>query len=97
MIRNWKVTWGPKVQKQIFKLPSYVVGSFYDWVKAVEFDGMENVKKLSGYHDEKLKGEWEGFRSVRLTKVYRVFYCELKKEEFYIVRVVKVSRHEYKK
>ena len=74
-----------------------MVGSFYDWVKAVEFEGMENVKKLPGYHDEKLTGEWEGYRSVRLTKVYRVFYYEIKREKFYIVQVVKVSRHEYKK
>jgi toxin HigB-1 len=93
---SWKVFWGLKVQKQIIKLPGYVIGSFYDWVKAVELEGMEKVRRLPGYHDEKLSGEWEGFRSIRLTKAYRVFYFEFKKGEFFIAQVVKVSKHEYK-
>ena len=97
MIKKWKVYWNQKVQKQVLHLPHHIIGSFYDWVRAVEFEGIEEVRRLPGYHDEKLKGEWEGFRSVRLTKAYRVFYYEFKNGEFFIAQVVKVSKHEYQK
>jgi hypothetical protein len=56
------------VEKQLDALPTHVVGSFYDRVRAVEREGMRAVRRLSGYHDEKLRGELGGLRSVRLTR-----------------------------
>jgi len=48
-----------------------------------------------GFHDEKLKGSWQGYRSSRLTKQWRVIYrverqvCE--------VYVIDINPHNYKK
>lgn len=93
----WQVRWSRKVQKQLDDLPEYIVGSFYDWAKAVERDGMESVRKLAGYHDEKLRGELAGLRSVRISKAYRVFYFETADGSIKVAEVTKVSKHEYKK
>jgi proteic killer suppression protein len=93
----WKVRWDKAVQKQLFKLPDHIVGSFYDWAKAVETDGMEEVRKLAGYHDEKLHGEMQGMRSVRISKAYRVFYYEARDGTIKVAQVTKVIKHEYKK
>lgn len=93
----WKVRWDKAVQKQLFKLPDYIVEIFYDWARAVERDGMEDVRKLSGYHDEKLHGEMKGLRSVRISKAYRVFYYETRDGTIKVAQVTKVSKHDYKK
>ena len=83
----WQVRWGRKVEKQLNDLPE----------QAVERDGMESVRKLSGYHDEKLKGELAGLRSVRISKAYRIFYFETADGSIKVAEVTKVSKHEYKK
>ena len=73
-----------------------MVGSFYDWARAVERDGMEQTRKLPGYHDEKLSGNLAGLRSVKLGKAYRVFYYEAADGTIKVAQVTKVSKHEYK-
>ncbi|MCZ2142016.1 MAG: hypothetical protein LC102_01135 [Ignavibacteriales bacterium] len=93
----WKVRWDKKIEKMLDDLPKHVVGSFYDWTKALERDGMEATRKLPGYHDEKLNGKLSGLRSVRLGKAYRVFYFEMAEGTIKIAQVEKVSKHEYKK
>lgn len=93
----WRVRWDRKVQKQLGELPEYIVGSFYDWARAVERDGMESARKLPGYHDEKLSGQLRGLRSVRIGKAYRVFYFETADGQIKVAQVTKVSKHEYKK
>jgi len=57
--------------------------------------GLEEVRKLSGYHDEPLKGERKGQRSVRLNRAYRVIYSEDKNGEIHIVNILEISKHEY--
>jgi len=93
----WRVQWDRTVQKQILKLPFSMVGSFYDWVHAVEQLGMERVRVLPGYHDEKLKGPLRGLRSVRISKTYRVLYYETEQGLVKVARITRISKHDYKK
>jgi proteic killer suppression protein len=55
---------------------------------------MEQVRKLPGYHDEKLRGELDGMRSVWITKAYGVFYYETADGKVKVAEVTKVSKHE---
>lgn len=89
--------WDRRVEKQLDAVPEHVVGSFFDRVLAVERDGMESVRKLPGYHDEGLKGELKGLRSVRLTKAYRVLYRVTGDGGVKIAAVTRVSKHDYPK
>ncbi len=81
--------------KQLKKLPSNIVAAFWTWVKTVELDGIRNTRKLSGYHDEPLKGDRKGQRSIRLNKAYRVIYEETNSGNIILIAVQEINKHEY--
>lgn len=91
----WKVTWSKKVEKQLDKVPDYIASKFRDWAVAVEAEGLPEVRKLPGFHDEPLKGERRGQRSVRLSRAYRAIYLEGREGQVRIVEVIEVNKHEY--
>lgn len=62
-----------KVQKQLKKIPDYVVDKLMAWAVSVEMKGIREVRKIPGYHDEPLKGPRQGERSIRLTKATEPF------------------------
>lgn len=52
------------------------------------------IRKIPGYHDEPLKGDRSGQRSIRLSRAYRAIY-EIKADAAQFVSVEEVSKHEY--
>lgn len=80
--------------KQLRKVPRHIVNNLMIWVMAVEQDGLEGVRKLRGYHDEPLKGDRIGQRSIRLSRAYRAIY-EIKGDTAAFVSVEEVSKHRY--
>jgi len=52
------------------------------------------VRKIPGYHDEPLKGDRAGQRSIRLSRAYRAIY-EIRKDVAQLVSVEEVSKHDY--
>lgn len=84
-----------KVIKQLRKLPTFVVDKLNAWVRSVETEGIREVRKIPGYHDEPLKGDRRGQRSIRLTKAYRAIYTESKTGEIEFIIVEEVNKHEY--
>ena len=50
-----------------------VIEEFRAWVDAVERVGLEEARKVPGFHDEPLKGKLEGCRSIRLNDAYRAY------------------------
>ena len=94
VINNVKIT--SEAQKDLRKLPLPIVRKFHEWVASIELKGLEEVRKISGYHDEPLRGTWKGYRSVRLNRAYRAFY-RLENGSITFVIVEKVNKHEYKK
>jgi len=81
-------------QKQLRRIPRFIVDNLMIWVAAVEHDGLEEVRKVSGYHDEPLKGDRAGQRSIRLSRAYRAIY-ELRQDTARFVSVEEVSKHVY--
>jgi proteic killer suppression protein len=82
-------------EKQLKRLPRHIVVAYDAWVSAVELDGIRATRALPGYHDEPLKGDRKGQRSVRLSKAYRVVYEEISSEKIILICVQEVSKHEY--
>lgn len=60
----------------------------------MEHDGLEETRKVPGYHDEPLKGDRAGQRSIRLSRSYRAIY-EVKKDTVEFVSVEEVNKHDY--
>ncbi|SLM31271.1 conserved hypothetical protein [Desulfamplus magnetovallimortis] len=71
-----KVIFSKKVQKQLMKLPCHIVRKLQIWAGQVEDIGITGLRRYIGYHDEPLKGDRKGQRSIRLSKSYRAFYVE---------------------
>lgn len=82
------------VKKQLKKLPIHIVVSFQNWVEDVEERGLEEVRKVPGYHDEPLRGELKGFRSIRLSRSYRAYY-HVVDGQVKFVNVERIDKHEY--
>jgi len=92
MIRRVEIS--RRAEKQLRKLPRHIVDKLAIWVAAVEFDGLEEARKSPGYHDEPLRGERAGQRSIRLSRSYRAIY-EIRKDTARFVSVEEVSKHDY--
>jgi toxin HigB-1 len=72
----------------------HVAVKLQDWVEDVEDRGLEEVRKVPGYHDEPLKGALKGLRSIRLSKGYRAYY-RLVNGDVALVHVEGVDKHVY--
>lgn len=93
MIR--RVELSKRVRKQLKKGPRHIVENLAAWVDDVENRGLEEVRKLPGYHDEPLHGKRLGQRSIRLSRSYRAIYFVRQDGCSEIVSVEEISKHEY--
>ncbi|MFC2075201.1 type II toxin-antitoxin system mRNA interferase toxin, RelE/StbE family [Bdellovibrionota bacterium] len=90
-----KVLLSKRTQKDLRKVPHYIIDKLGTWIDAVERDGLEEVQKLRGYRDEALRGKRKGQRSIRLSRSYRAIYKILKDGSLKFVRIEEVTKHEY--
>lgn len=95
MIKPCEVYTSRKFEKQLKKLPKYIKEAALVWIASVEEEGIREVRKLKGYHDEPLKGERKGQRSIRLSRGYRLFYEEDDRGYITIITILEVNKHEY--
>lgn len=79
-------------KKDFKKLPEYIQRKFRIWVEQVETLGIGEVRKSSGWHDEALRGNRKGQRSIRLNRAYRAIYII---ENGEIVVILEAHKHEY--
>lgn len=93
---QYKVEFSKFTAKRIPKLPLPIQEALLTWKDAVENEGLIEVRKVKGYHDEPLKGARRGQRSVRLNRSYRVIYEETPDGETIIVGVIEVNKHDYR-
>jgi proteic killer suppression protein len=80
-------------EKQVCKIPRHIQEALRIWVETVERLGIRAARRISGYHDEPLKGVRRGQRSVRLNRAYRVIYVEV--ESGVLLMVIEVNKHGY--
>ena len=83
-----------QARKDLATVPTHVAIKLQDWVEDVEDRGLDEVRKIPGYHDEPLKGAMKGLRSLRLSKGYRAYY-RIEKETAEFVRVERIDKHVY--
>ncbi len=85
-----------KVKKSIRrKLPLHIEKKLQRWVRHIQAEGLSNMKKEKGWHDEPLKGKRRGQRSARLSRHYRVIYKVEKASKDNLVIVLEINKHEY--
>lgn len=62
MIRDIELS--KQAKKDLARIPRHIVEKLFAWVDAVEDQGLDEVRKRPGYHDEPLKGKRRGQRSI---------------------------------
>ena len=65
------------------------------WIEAVEEDGLEATRRVPGFHDEALKGNRRGQRSIRLSRQWRAIYESCTEGGVQLVSVEEVTPHVY--
>ena len=101
MIRKVRVTkWA---QKNLESCPRHIQSKFKWWLELVERIGIEAARLIPGLHDEPLKGNRTGQRSIRLNRSWRAIYvlredgcaqgCPKRYIEF--IEVQEIHKHDY--
>lgn len=80
--------------KDLETVPTYVASKLQAWKDGVQTLGLEEMRKRPGFHDEPLKGDRKGQRSIRLSRSYRAIY-RIVREQVVFVLVEEVNKHEY--
>jgi toxin HigB-1 len=94
-MNTYKVIITEPAKRDLRKVPQHIAIKLYQWVEAVSHDGLLEVRKVSGYHDEPLQGNRKGQRSIRLNKAYRAIYELSTNGQMDIVEVMEVNKHDY--
>jgi proteic killer suppression protein len=81
-----------RARKQLNRVPRHIVENLAAWVDDVEDRGLEEVRKIFGYHDEPLHGNRQGQRSIR---TYRAIYQMRKDGCVEFVSIEEISNHAY--
>jgi addiction module RelE/StbE family toxin len=89
----WIVYDKKTLQKDIKKAPHEVLLRYEAWKRIVELSGPQGLRIIKGFHDEGLKGQWQGFRSSRLNIKWRLIY-KVEKEVFEVY-VIELTPHKY--
>ncbi len=80
-------------EKQLDKVPDFIRKKVQFWIFLVESNGIWEVMKSPGFHDEPLKGDRKGQRSVRLNKAYRLIYHII--QDRVHIELLEVHKHDY--
>ncbi len=91
----WSVLEHRRVEKHLARAPLELQKRYEKWKDIVEVSGPRGLQLIRGLRDERLGGEWRGFRSSRLNQQYLVIY-RVKGDQLY-VQVVEVTPHDYRR
>lgn len=83
------------VEKDLSKIPNYILKKFDVWVEVIMKEGLKALQQQKGYRDHALQGNRKGQRSSSLTWSWRVIYSLNEEENILIVEVLEVNHHEY--
>lgn len=89
----WVVYESARTRKTLQKLPKEILKRYEKWKDIVGISGPQGLRHIKGFHDEALKGRWEGYRSSRLNIQYRVIYRV--RADIIVVEVFDISPHKY--
>lgn len=89
-----RVRLSKRAQKDLSSVPRHVAIKLGAWAADVAALGLDEVRKVPGYHDEPLKGRRIGQRSIRLSRAYRAIYT-IQNDEVEFALIEEVMKHDY--
>ena len=79
--------------KALARAPPQVKAKYTLWLSVMTVSGPPGLRRIRGFGDEALKGEWKGYRASRLSEQWRIIY----RVEQQIAYVERVTPHDYRK
>ena len=89
------VTVAASADKDLKRCPLTIRQKLFVWAASVESRGLEEVRRQPGWHDEPLKGQRHGQRSIRLNRQWRAIYVVLKDGTIEFCELREVTPHDY--
>jgi mRNA-degrading endonuclease RelE of RelBE toxin-antitoxin system len=89
----WRIEEHRRVDKQLNAIPAEILKRYEKWKDIAMISGPPGLRAIKGFHDEALRGEWQGYRSSRLSLKYRVIYRLIAPQLLF--QVVQVTGHDY--
>jgi toxin HigB-1 len=94
-MKVYKIELTESAIRDLKKVPKHIIIKLMGWVDNVREKGLPEIRKLPGFHDEPLKGNRKGQRSIRLSKSYRAIYIVDEEKQTAYITVLEVNIHEY--
>lgn len=91
----WEIYEHRRMGRQLAVLPLEILKRYEKWKDIAMISGPIGLRLIRGFHDEALRGEWQGYRSSRLGVQYRLIYRLLAKDR--IFQVVSITAHDYRR
>ena len=91
----WQIEEHRRVEKQLEAAPHEVLQRYEKWKDIAMISGPPGLRLIKGFHDEALRGEWQGYRSSRLGLQYRVMYRVSREQS--VFQVVHITPHDYRR
>lgn len=91
----WVIYEHRNVSKRLKRVRLDVLKRYEKWKDIVEVSGPEGLKLIKGLRDEALQGEWNGHRSSRLSRQYRVIY-RVESDRLFVL-VMELTPHDYRR
>lgn len=91
----FKVEFSKSALKSLRKTPKRVIEKLFLWVDLVQHQGIRESRKIKSFHDEPLKGNRVGQRSIRLSLQYRAIYIEKSDGAYEFIEIQEVNSHDY--
>jgi len=91
----WQVLEHRRVVRRLPKVPADILKRYEKWKDIVAISGPQGLRRIKGFRDESLRGEWKGHRSSRLGGQYRVIY-QIEAQNV-VVKVIDLTAHDYRR
>ena len=91
----WEIYEHHSLARKIGRIPIEVLKRYEKWKDIVTISGPKGLRLIKGFHDESLEGKWQGSRSSRLGKQYRLIY-KIEDKKLY-VKVIDITPHDYRR
>jgi len=91
----WQVLEHRRVVRRLAKTPNDILKRYEKWKDIVTISGPQGLRRIKGFRDESLGGEWKGHRSSRLGDQFRVIYRI--EAQNVVVKVIDLTAHDYRR
>ena len=91
----WRIEEHSRLEKQLASTPLEIQKRYEKWKDIATIAGPPGLRAIRGFRDEALSGQWNGFRSSRLSLKYRIIYRVVASQLLF--QVVEITPHDYRR